>query len=297
MKMLEVNPPELLSFCKTPSRPSPTETLTLTNKSDRHVAFKVKTTEPKSYGVKPSTGTLRPNETGTVTITLTNLGENRKNHRFMVQAHAVQQGQVVSREDWASFKKESIEEQRLNVNLEESMDANSASAQKDFSGSAENSSRGQESTETRPSSAQKDFSGSAENSSNAPGWNGQEPADLQCKYDDTLKWFNSIKREYRKLQDRCDAAIAAQGAAAARAAAMKGESLDVQVAKASEAAKQAAEYYGVDANQAADAAARRAKEHPSDGKADAAAGGSYSLLTLLFVALIAALIPRLAHLG
>ncbi|KAI3756825.1 hypothetical protein L1987_56648 [Smallanthus sonchifolius] len=42
----------------------------LTNKTNNHVAFKVKTTNPKKYCVRPNTGVVLPNSTCDVTVTM-----------------------------------------------------------------------------------------------------------------------------------------------------------------------------------------------------------------------------------
>ncbi|XP_047957122.1 vesicle-associated protein 1-1-like [Salvia hispanica] len=42
----------------------------LTNKSENHVAFKVKTTNPKKYCVRPNTGVVMPNSSCDVTVTM-----------------------------------------------------------------------------------------------------------------------------------------------------------------------------------------------------------------------------------
>lgn len=44
--------------------------LQLLNKSDNHVAFKVKTTNPKKYCVRPNTGVVSPRSTCDVTVTM-----------------------------------------------------------------------------------------------------------------------------------------------------------------------------------------------------------------------------------
>ncbi|XP_074359007.1 vesicle-associated protein 1-2-like [Apium graveolens] len=44
--------------------------LTLLNKTDNHVAFKVKTTNPKKYCVRPNTGVVQPGSTCDVTVTM-----------------------------------------------------------------------------------------------------------------------------------------------------------------------------------------------------------------------------------
>ncbi|KAJ6400345.1 hypothetical protein OIU84_015908 [Salix udensis] len=42
----------------------------LTNKSDKYVIFKVKTTNPKKYCVRPNTGVVMPGSTCRVTFTM-----------------------------------------------------------------------------------------------------------------------------------------------------------------------------------------------------------------------------------
>ncbi|XP_058086935.1 vesicle-associated protein 1-3-like isoform X2 [Magnolia sinica] len=44
--------------------------LQLTNKTDQHIAFKVKTTNPKKYCVRPNTGVVLPGATCDVTVTM-----------------------------------------------------------------------------------------------------------------------------------------------------------------------------------------------------------------------------------
>lgn len=122
MPLLEMDPPVALRFLKTTDGGQVKETLKLTNKTDGHVAFKVKTTAPKAYVVRPSSGTVGPHASATVDIYLQPGGEGQS-HRFLVQGHPVSGGEALSREQFADFKKENIEEQRLNVVFEESADA------------------------------------------------------------------------------------------------------------------------------------------------------------------------------
>merc|ERR1719244_2569916 len=122
MTLLRLEPDETLTFCKTPMTTSPSSrVLKLINTDSGNVAFKVKTTAPKAYLVRPSSGTLRPREDQDVQIILQPQGVegSTTNHRFLVQAVLVNDGQTVSREDWQNFPKERVQEQRLNVVLEE----------------------------------------------------------------------------------------------------------------------------------------------------------------------------------
>mmetsp|Transcript_91414 Transcript_91414/g.247953 ORF Transcript_91414/g.247953 Transcript_91414/m.247953 type:complete len:193 (+) Transcript_91414:79-657(+) len=93
--------------------------LKLTNKSSDHVAYKVKTTAPKSYEVKKSSGTLRPRESQDVHIIFQDEGAGDpaqvKSHRFLVQAASVDSPDALTKEAWAALDKDAIQEQRLNV--------------------------------------------------------------------------------------------------------------------------------------------------------------------------------------
>ncbi|RZC71518.1 hypothetical protein C5167_034678 [Papaver somniferum] len=52
------------------SRKQSSSSLQLTNKTDEYVAFKVKTTNPKKYCVRPNTGIVLPGTTFVVTVTM-----------------------------------------------------------------------------------------------------------------------------------------------------------------------------------------------------------------------------------
>lgn len=63
--------------------------LRLTNMNDKRVLFKIKTTAPKKYAVRPNCGVVQPNETLKVMIALQpfDYDPNEKNkHKFMVQS-------------------------------------------------------------------------------------------------------------------------------------------------------------------------------------------------------------------
>ncbi|CAJ1335497.1 unnamed protein product [Effrenium voratum] len=172
MNLLELDPSTTLHFCKTPTNMSPNRKLMLINKTSGHVAFKVKTTAPKSYLVRPSASTLSPHGREEVTIILQPPGEGQ-NHRFLVQAVQVNSEKPVSREQWAEFKKEMIEEQRLNVVLEE--------------------------CETDQDPKQESFgfgSGPVTDASRA----GEAPADLQVKYDELVQYTLMLEKQKKKLE-------------------------------------------------------------------------------------------------
>lgn len=126
MQLLSLDPENTLTFCKNSSTTAPSKMLKLSNDSTTHVAFKVKTTAPKAYLVRPSAGVLAPQAQQEVQIILqaqtqAQGGADQSNApaRFLVQAHAVQANDTVTREDWTKFSKETIQEQKLNVVVEE----------------------------------------------------------------------------------------------------------------------------------------------------------------------------------
>lgn len=178
MQLLEMDPPQTLQFAKlttstiTEGRPQIKKILKLTNKSNGHVAFKVKTTAPKSYIVKPSSGTMGPGEATHVDITLTSQPQPGEggNHRFLVQAHPLDGQREVKREDWISFKKEDIEEQRLNVVLDESGPP------------------GPTADVSRPTSS------------------GEPGGDLQVKYDELVQYTLMLEKQKKKVEADLDEA-------------------------------------------------------------------------------------------
>uniref|UniRef100_A0A7S1AGJ1 MSP domain-containing protein n=1 Tax=Noctiluca scintillans TaxID=2966 RepID=A0A7S1AGJ1_NOCSC len=123
LTLLSINPEETLAFTKTPQSNTPSKILTLTNDSQVNVAFKVKTTAPKAYVVKPSYGTLRPRENQEVQIILQPQGQGAdvsvSTHRFLVQAVPAPSSEEVPREQWSNFATEIIQSTKLNVQVDQ----------------------------------------------------------------------------------------------------------------------------------------------------------------------------------
>lgn len=177
MTLLELDPEATLYFSKTPATSSPSRMLKLTNVHSGNVAFKVKTTAPKAYLVRPSSGTLRPREHQEVQIILQPQGsEGQSNHRFLVQAVPATSTEPVSREQWALFGKDAVQEQRLNVVLEE-REAEAGA------------------TSNRPA-AEPSYTQASEARSGA----GEVPADLKEKYDELVQYTLLLEKEKKKLE-------------------------------------------------------------------------------------------------
>lgn len=84
---LLLDPPNELRF-KGPFDDYVTVSLTIRNPTEKRIAFKIKTTAPKRYCVKPNSGVLDPNQLMKVNVLLQpfNYDPNEKNkHKFMVQ--------------------------------------------------------------------------------------------------------------------------------------------------------------------------------------------------------------------
>eukprot|EP01066_Platyproteum_vivax_P001876 Platyproteum_vivax@DN12343_c0_g1_i1.p1 len=95
-----------------------TVSLRIENTTSSRVAFKIKTTAPKTYLVKPSTGLLDDREAKTVEIILQPLKELPKeacSDRFLVQATKTTNSEPLSREEWNQVEKSDIQDLRLSV--------------------------------------------------------------------------------------------------------------------------------------------------------------------------------------
>ena len=87
---MSLSSPSVLEFASTGDGSSPKATLELSNILDSNLAYKIKTTAPKLFVVKPIQGILAAGRTVTVEILLQlkelgNVNEVHK-HKFMVQA-------------------------------------------------------------------------------------------------------------------------------------------------------------------------------------------------------------------
>jgi len=191
MTLLALDPDNTLYFCKTQGNAQPCRMLKLTNQHQGNVAFKVKTTAPKAYLVRPSSGTLRPRETQEVQIILQPLGNDGQanNHRFLVQATAVQGHEPVSREQRSEFSKEAVQEQRLSVVLEE----------REAEPAVTKVSEAAYSTSTVPTGA-------------AAG--AGQPEDLKVKYDELVQYTLMLEKEKKKLEADMAQLVQSKGSAA-----------------------------------------------------------------------------------
>ncbi|KAG8663979.1 vesicle-associated protein 1-3 isoform X1 [Manihot esculenta] len=94
----------------------------LTNKSDKYVAFKVKTTNPKKYSVRPNTGVILPGTTCNVSVTMQAQKEAPHDmqcrDKFLLQSVAAPEGATTKDITADMFNKEDgkvVEESKLGV--------------------------------------------------------------------------------------------------------------------------------------------------------------------------------------
>lgn len=112
MELITVQPASALEF---QSNGKGSATLKLKNVSSGTIAFKVKTTAPHSYLVRPSGGCIVKGQTEDVLISLQDVP--LPSHRFLVQATAVEDPKEVSKEMWTTRSKDLIQETRILVSV------------------------------------------------------------------------------------------------------------------------------------------------------------------------------------
>jgi len=95
-QVLIIDPPMELSFVG-PFTSQVSSSMRLSNPSDRKVCFKIKTTAPKRYCVKPNSGVIDPKQTVQISVSLQpfEYDPNEKNrHKFMVQSMFAPEGDI-----------------------------------------------------------------------------------------------------------------------------------------------------------------------------------------------------------
>jgi len=115
-QVLNLNPPTELRF-KGPFTDVVTADLKLQNPSEKRVCFKVKTTAPKRYCVRPNSGIIEPGQQVNVQVMLQpfDYDPNEKNkHKFMVQTMFCGEGPIESQEAlWKEVLPENLMDSKL----------------------------------------------------------------------------------------------------------------------------------------------------------------------------------------
>ena len=115
-QVLNLTPPTELRF-KGPFTDVVTADLKLQNPSEKRVCFKVKTTAPKRYCVRPNSGIIEPGQHVNVQVMLQpfDYDPNEKNkHKFMVQTMFCGEGPIESQEQlWKEVLPEHLMDSKL----------------------------------------------------------------------------------------------------------------------------------------------------------------------------------------
>uniref|UniRef100_A0A0N5BTC7 Major sperm protein n=1 Tax=Strongyloides papillosus TaxID=174720 RepID=A0A0N5BTC7_STREA len=118
-QILELTPKSELVFTG-PFTEVSTSYLTLFNPSENYIAFKVKTTAPNYYCVRPNSGLIPPNTSREVAVMLqpmentSNLEQERAKHKFMIQSAFASENENLSL-FWKNTPQENIMDSKLKV--------------------------------------------------------------------------------------------------------------------------------------------------------------------------------------
>lgn len=117
MTLLRVTPDKTIDFAVVEC-PNVSVMLTLENVSTGPVAYKIKTTAPRNYLVRPSTGILQSGEVRDIQLTLQQPTDDtvNKRDRFLILAIPVNPlMQTLPKEFWNDVPRDEIQDLRLNV--------------------------------------------------------------------------------------------------------------------------------------------------------------------------------------
>ena len=119
LSLLNVDPAREFSFQGTTGQEE-TQTLTLHNVTNSFVAFKVKTTSPEAYLVRPSSGCLPAGGTAVVKVLLqanTRSPSSDQKDRFLLLCVKTDREKKLEKDEWEALQKPELEWVRLSVNF------------------------------------------------------------------------------------------------------------------------------------------------------------------------------------
>uniref|UniRef100_A0A336LKW3 CSON010373 protein n=1 Tax=Culicoides sonorensis TaxID=179676 RepID=A0A336LKW3_CULSO len=125
-QLLQIEPESELKF-RGPFNVSVMSYMRLTNPTDKKILFKIKTTAPKKYCVRPNSGALDPKHTIEVAIALQPFvfDPNEKNkHKFMVQSLVAPEGDFDADRLWKEITPEQLMDSKLKCVFEVPVDNN-----------------------------------------------------------------------------------------------------------------------------------------------------------------------------
>jgi len=191
-QLLKVTPAKVIEFpCVLYT--SQTAHITLENVSNSSVAFKIKTTAPKNYLVRPSTGVVEPHGDQKVQIILQPLKNEPESSvdRFSIQATALESNEssLLEKDLWKTIDKSRIQDHRLVVMFTEAASGETAFAAPD-GGAAEETARTSSGIGTTP------MSGAARTPN--------DPTELRAKYEELVSYCMAVEKQKAALQRELD---------------------------------------------------------------------------------------------
>lgn len=120
MKLLKITPERNIEFPNIYFQ-AVTQIVKLENLSDKKVAFKIKTTAPNNYLVRPSFGIINVSESVEIQIILQPLSDKDSiaADKFQVQCLNIDDGVVVDKQFWTTVDKNNIQDHKLIVVISE----------------------------------------------------------------------------------------------------------------------------------------------------------------------------------
>jgi len=118
--LLTIDPAIELKF-KGPFTQPVTSHMSLKNPTDKKILFKIKTTAPKKYCVRPNCGTIDPKSSVEIAICLQPFvfDPNEKNkHKFMVQSLVAPEGEINAEQLWKEFPSDQVMDAKLRCTFE-----------------------------------------------------------------------------------------------------------------------------------------------------------------------------------
>ncbi|XP_055617097.1 vesicle-associated membrane protein/synaptobrevin-binding protein [Toxorhynchites rutilus septentrionalis] len=126
-QVLIIDPPNELKFVG-PFTAAVSSYMRLSNPTDKPILFKIKTTAPKKYCVRPNWGVLEPNDSIEITIILQPFifdAAEKNKHKFMVQSMFYPAGgQLVMEDLWKNVNPDNLMDSKLRCVFELPVDNN-----------------------------------------------------------------------------------------------------------------------------------------------------------------------------
>ncbi|CEL92105.1 unnamed protein product [Vitrella brassicaformis CCMP3155] len=207
---IRLSPEKTIEFPTSGANASVTVNLKLTNVSGGYLAYKIKTTAPRNYLVRPSSGVINPQGDAIVEIILqanaTGEGGPPTNDRFLVQVTPTSSNQPPARDQWTTIAKEHIQDHRLNVVFKET----AGTPGNALPNGVRPPQPGGAHEDTNLPQQQQQQQGAAAGGGGGEGTVSVQ--DLQSKYSELLQYNKAVEKEKAQLEKQVKALKEQQGA-------------------------------------------------------------------------------------